>query len=457
MAKARTVYVCRECGAESPRWTGRCNSCQEWDTLEEKTVSKTAPSGWGARNQAPTARRPISLSLDEVEGADTARIPTGIEELDRALGGGCVRGGTILIGGDPGIGKSTLLLQMCQTAGDAGLKTLYASGEESPAQIKLRAKRLGVATQNLRLLAETDVELIAASIAGEGAELTVVDSIQTVFRPDVESPPGSVSQLRECAGRLINVAKSSGSTLFLVGHVTKQGAIAGPKMLEHMVDTVLYFEGEQFHSLRVLRTRKNRFGSTDEVGVFEMTEKGLMPIANPSEVFLSYHDETRSGSVVLPTIEGSRAILVEVQALLSRGAYGMPERKVSGMDYNRVCMLLAVLQRKTGSDIAGMDIFVNVAGGVRIREPASDAAACLAMVSSLRERPLKKMTIAFGEVGLAGELRGVNRPALRLREAEKMGFKRAIIPTGAARGLPQFKNLEIIPVSTLADAITEAF
>ena len=349
------------------------------------------------------------------------------------------------------------MLQACQSAGLLGISSLFATGEESLGQVKLRSRRLGVDTDNLRLVAETDVEVVAAALDGEGPDLAVVDSIQMVYFPQSPAPPGTAAQLRDCTARLIAAAKSSGCALFLVGHVTKQGAIAGPKMLEHMVDTVLYFEGERFHSLRVLRTSKNRFGSTDEVGVFEMTERGLAPIGNPSEAFLSEHEEDRPGSVVVPTLEGSRAILVEIQALLSKGAFGMPERKVSGVDYNRVCMLLAVLERRAGVSIAGMDVFVNAAGGVRTREPACDLAIALAVASSLRERPVRALTVALGEVGLAGELRSVARPELRLREAHKMGFKRAIMPRTSVKNLPELKGLEVIPTRDVAGAIEAAF
>jgi DNA repair protein RadA/Sms len=420
--KTRTVYACTECGGQSPKWQGQCPSCGAWNTLVE---SLAAPVPTRFENVAGT--RSAITKLSAVEARATQRIPTGLEEFDRVLGGGLVPGGVILLGGDPGIGKSTLLLQAGAALG-AAHRTLYVTGEESAEQIALRAQRLGLVNAPIELLAEVQLEAIVAAIGAASPEVVVIDSIQTMYTEALASAPGSVAQVRECAAQLTRMAKQRGIVVLFVGHVTKEGAIAGPRVLEHIVDTVLYFEGDTHSSFRLVRAIKNRFGAANELGVFAMTERGLKGVANPSALFLSQHAEGVPGSAVVATLEGSRPLLVEVQALVDPIQGGSPRRLAVGLDPQRLALLLAVLHRHGGVDTAGFDVFVNAVGGVRILEPAADLAVMLAVCSSLRNRALPAKALIFGEVGLAGEIRPVQRGQERLKEAAKLGFRTALIP-----------------------------
>ncbi|MFP4056533.1 MAG: DNA repair protein RadA [Candidatus Brocadiia bacterium] len=451
MAKTRTVFVCQQCGTHQPRWVGKCPACGEWDSLVEEVVGPSSAAG----PRPPAEAKPQALA--DVAGDEQARLRTGIGELDRVLGGGIVGGSAILVGGDPGIGKSTLLLQACDGLSLRGLRTLYVTGEESLAQMKLRAGRLGVEARELLVLAETSAEAIVGHIASARPHFAVVDSIQMVHSPEVGSAPGSVSQVRHSASQLVQTAKATGVPVALIGHVTKQGAIAGPRVLEHVVDTVLYFEGDRYHSYRLLRAAKNRFGPTNEMGVFEMRSSGLAEVAELSSVFVSQHRGAVPGSVVVPCIEGTRALLVEVQALVSRANYGTPERKVSGLDRNRVAMLLAVLERRADLVLAGHDVFVNAVGGVRLSEPAADLGAAIAMASSFTDRPVAPDLLAAGEVGLAGEVRGIPQVATRLREAARLGWKRAIVPRDNAQAIgPHPDGLALTLVASLDEALDAA-
>jgi len=451
MSKARSVFVCQQCGAQQARWLGRCPDCGEWDSLAEEAAAPARrhgdlPAG-GAKPQALSAIAP----------PEQARVRTGIGELDRVLGGGIVAGSVVLIGGDPGIGKSTLLLQACHGLGLQGYRTLYVTGEESLMQMKLRSDRLGLRSDGVLALAETNVDAVVAQIQATSPDLAVVDSIQMIYRPDIGSAPGSVSQVRESASQLVRLAKAGGVPIALIGHVTKQGAIAGPRVLEHMVDTVLYFEGDRHRSYRLLRAVKNRFGPTDEIGVFEMRNTGLAEVGDPADIFVSRQRGVTPGSVVVPTTEGTRSLLVEVQALVSRANFGTPERKVSGLDRNRVAMLLAVLEKRAELALAGHDVFVNVIGGVRIVEPGADLPAAIAIASSFTDRAVRPDLAAVGEVGLAGEVRGISQIDSRLREAAKLGWKRAIAPRDNARSLQgPFPGLEVVLVSTLVEALDAA-
>ena len=429
MAKEKSIYSCNECGGTSAKWLGKCPHCNAWNTLVE-TVAQPAPGT--AKNRfaslAPTA---AVMTLADIEATDVARTPTGQDELDRVLGGGIVDGGVVLIGGDPGIGKSTLLLQAMDALQRSGLPTLYVTGEESGAQVALRSRRLGIEGSQVNLLAEIQLEKILATIDAVQPAVAVIDSIQTVYSDQLSSAPGSVAQVRECAAHLTRMAKSTGITVILVGHVTKEGALAGPRVLEHMVDTVLYFEGDTHSPHRLIRAIKNRFGAVNEIGVFAMTEKGLKGVSNPSAIFLSQHSEPVPGSCVLVTLEGTRPLLVEIQALVDGGSPA-PRRLSVGLERDRLAMLLAVLSRHAGVACADQDVFVNAVGGVRISEPAADLAVMLAITSSLRGRPLPRGFIAFGEVGLAGEIRPAPRGQERLKEAAKLGFTTAIVPKANA-------------------------
>ena len=425
MAKQRKTYVCTECGGSFPRWSGRCPNCDQWNTLEE-VISAPAQ----ARDLLGTVAEGQAVELNEIQMEHLGRIGSGIPELDRALGGGILPGSTVLLGGDPGIGKSTIMLQaLGQIAGD-DVRCLYVTCEESLSQIKLRAARLALTGSPMLVASETSLEAICGLLAAREPQVAVVDSVQMVNTDRLDSPMGSLSQLKACAAELIRLAKQQGCALFLIGHVTKQGAIAGPKALEHMVDTVLYFESERFQSMRILRAAKNRFGSVNEIGVFEMTEEGLRDVPNPSALFLAERDAGESGSVVTATIEGNRALMVEIQALVAPSVYGTPERKASGIDYRRFSMLMAGLERRAGLSVAASDAFVNVAGGVRVPEPAADLPVALAIASSSRDVPFPADAVAFGEVGLAGEVRAVGHVDKRLKEAQKLGFERAFIPAG---------------------------
>ena len=425
MAKSRTLYYCRECGYESPKWMGQCPGCKEWNTFsEEPVVKKTASSG---RNGA-AAHIQEPKSLSEVKTDEDERMLTGIREFDRVLGGGMVVGSLVLVGGDPGIGKSTLLLQMCREMSAKQHKILYVSGEESLRQIKMRAERLGVFSDSLRLLSETNLESIENAIEVMKPGIVVIDSIQTMYREDIAASPGSVSQVRETTGTLLRIAKGMGITVFIVGHVTKEGVVAGPRVLEHMVDTVLYFEGENNAAYRILRSVKNRFGSTNEIGVFEMRGDGLREVPNPSEFMLQGKPEGEPGSVVAASLEGTRPILIEVQALICQTNFNMPRRTAAGTDYNRVNLLMAVLEKRAGIMLAGCDAYINVAGGMRVNEPALDLGIVLAILSSYRNRPVDSGTIVFGEVGLTGEVRAVNMAESRVAEAARMGYTACILP-----------------------------
>ncbi|TSE20111.1 DNA repair protein RadA [Tepidimonas alkaliphilus] len=430
MAKDRTLYLCRACGGSTPRWHGRCPHCGAWNTLEETVPAPEPPANARARFSAlrqGLAAEGTLARLADIEAADVARTPTGLAELDRVLGGGVVPGAVVLIGGDPGIGKSTLLLQALDALQRAGLPTLYVTGEESGAQVALRARRLGLGDSQMPVLAEIRLEAILATLRQQRPAVAVIDSIQTVYTEQLTSAPGSVAQVRECAALLTRAAKDSGATLVLVGHVTKDGALAGPRVLEHMVDTVLYFEGDAHSSFRLVRAIKNRFGAVSELGVFAMTERGLKGVGNPSALFLSQHREPVPGSCVLATLEGTRPLLVEVQALVDAGGPA-PRRLSVGLERDRLAMLLAVLHRHAGIATGDQDVFVNAVGGVRIAEPAADLAVLLAVASSLRGRALPRGFVAFGEVGLAGEVRPAQRGQERLKEAAKLGMAVAVVP-----------------------------
>ena len=428
MAKEKNVFICSECGGSSPKWLGKCPSCGAWNTLVE-SVAET-PSAGKNRFAALSGTAAVAV-LADIEAVDMARTPTGHEELDRVLGGGIVDGGVVLIGGDPGIGKSTLLLQALDSLQRAGRKTLYITGEESGAQVALRARRLGLDGSRVQVLAEIQLEKMLAVLDAVRPDIAVIDSIQTVYSEQLTSAPGSVAQVRECAAHLTRAAKSSGVCIVLVGHVTKEGALAGPRVLEHMVDTVLYFEGDTHSSFRLVRAIKNRFGAVNEIGVFAMTERGLKGVSNPSAIFLSQHSEPVPGSCVMVTLEGTRPLLVEIQALVDSGGPS-PRRLSVGLDRDRLAMLLAVLHRHAGVACMDQDVFVNAVGGVRISEPAADLAVLLAITSSLRGKPLPKGFFAFGEVGLAGEVRPAPRGQERLKEAAKLGFSVAVVPKANA-------------------------
>ena len=461
MPKERTLYVCQTCGASSPRWLGRCPACEAWNTLVE-TVAEPAASGPG-KNRLGGAFAALAPSgqvrrLAEIEAEDIARAPTGQAELDRALGGGIVAGGVVLIGGDPGIGKSTLLLQALDAlergAGGGALATLYVTGEESGAQVALRARRLGLAGSPVAVLAEIQLEKILATLAERQPAVAVIDSIQTLYSDQLTSAPGSVAQVRECAAHLTRWAKTGGGAVVLVGHVTKDGQLAGPRVLEHMVDTVLYFEGDTHSSFRLIRAIKNRFGAAGEIGVFAMTERGLKGVSNPSAIFLTPHAQPVPGSCVLVTLEGTRPLLVEVQALVDAGGPS-PRRLSVGLDRERLAMLLAVLHRHAGVGCGDQDVFVNAVGGVRIGEPAADLAVLLAIHSSLRGKPLPKGLVAFGEIGLAGEVRPAPRGQERLKEAAKLGFSAALVPKANApkRPLRDLEGLTLHPVERIEQAL----
>jgi DNA repair protein RadA/Sms len=445
MAKSKSIYSCAECGATSPKWQGQCPGCGEWNTLVESVGEKA--SGHRFESLAPTVRL---LKLSEIEARETERIATGIGEFDRALGGGLVPGGVVLIGGDPGIGKSTLLLQALSLL-SAACKVLYVSGEESGEQVALRARRLGLDTRSLQLMAEINLERILATLQAEQPQVAVIDSIQTLWSDQLSSAPGSVAQVRECAAQLTRLAKQSGITVILVGHVTKEGALAGPRVLEHIVDTVLYFEGDTHSSFRLVRAVKNRFGAVNELGVFAMTDRGLKGVNNPSALFLSQHGQDVAGSCVMVTQEGTRPLLVEIQALVD-AAHGNPRRLTVGLDAQRLAMLLAVLHRHAGIVCFDQDVFVNAVGGVKIGEPAADLAVLLSITSSLKNKPLPSKLIVFGEVGLAGEIRPAPRGQERLKEAAKLGFTRALIPE-ANRPKQGIAGMEVIAVRRVEEAV----
>jgi DNA repair protein RadA/Sms len=444
VARERTLFSCQSCGYQTPKWLGRCPDCGQWESLVEERIVPAKTNRKGTTSSTP---RPTPLAEIAAEGAE--RRTTAIGELDRVLGGGMVAGSAILIGGDPGIGKSTLLLQATASLAASGAKVLYVSGEESAQQIRMRGERLGVGDSQASILCETSLERIL-EVAGElAADVIAVDSIQTVTSGELASAAGSIGQVRESAARLVSFSKQNGAACFLVGHVTKEGALAGPRVLEHMVDTVLYFEGDRGHTFRVLRAVKNRFGSTNEIGVFEMKESGLAPVVNPSELFLSERPVGVAGSVVVAAIEGTRPILVELQALVTPSAFGTPRRTTLGIDSNRLALLVAVLEKKVGLHLTGQDIFLNVAGGFSIDEPAADLGAVAAVASSFLDRPIEPGTLLIGEVGLAGEVRAIHQAEARVREARKMGFRRCLLPAASERRLGASDGCELVGVESL--------
>ena len=447
MAKAnKTMFFCKECGYESSKWLGQCPGCREVGTFVEEPVGKkTKTATKSLLNSMPVTINQVTVNEEE-------RTSTGFSELDRVLGGGVVVGGLILVGGDPGIGKSTLLLQVCKNISNNGKKLLYISGEESLKQIKIRANRMGQFSDNLSLLSETSLDAIEAVIDETKPEIVVIDSIQTMFREDISSAPGSVSQIRESTNTLMQIAKGSGISIFIVGHVTKEGAVAGPRVLEHMVDTVLYFEGDRHASYRILRGVKNRFGSTNEIGVFEMREDGLHQVLNPSEFMLEGRPKDATGSVVSCLMEGTRPILVEIQALINHTAFGMPRRTAVGTDYNRVNLLMAVIEKHMGIQMGDYDAYVNVAGGMKITEPAMDLALVTALIGSYRNRVISSDTIVLGEVGLSGEVRVVSQAEQRVLEAKKLGFNRCILPSVCVKSLKNIAGIEIIGVNNIREA-----
>ena len=448
----KTVYFCQECGYESAKWMGQCPGCKAWNTFVEETVSAKKPAsgttGRTEKRQEPVILRDISLSEDE-------RQTTKIGELDRVLGGGIVPGSLVLVGGDPGIGKSTLLLQVCRNLAERQVSVLYISGEESLRQIKLRANRIGEFSDKLQLLCETNLEVIREVIQRKKPEVVVIDSIQTMFHEDVSSAPGSVSQVRESTNILMQIAKGMGVSIFIVGHVTKEGNVAGPRVLEHMVDTVLYFEGDRHASYRILRAVKNRFGSTNEIGVFEMCGTGLEEVKNPSEFLLNGRPEDASGSVVACSMEGTRPILVEIQALVCQSNFGIPRRTAVGTDFNRVNLLMAVLEKKVGIHLGSSDAYVNIAGGMKMTEPAIDLGICLAVVSSCKDIVIPDNVMVFGEVGLSGEIRAVSMAGQRVQEAKKLGFETVMLPEVCRSSVGKIEGIRLIYVSQIRDAIQD--
>ena len=449
MAKAKgSMFFCKECGYESAKWMGQCPGCKEWNTfVEEPGVRK------GNKIQRVSAQAAQATTLANISMTQEERISTGMEELDRVLGGGIISGSLVLVGGDPGIGKSTLLLQVCRNLSLLQKRVLYISGEESLKQIKLRAMRIGEFNDNLLLLCETNLDTIEQTIKKVSPDVVMIDSIQTMYREEVSSAPGSVSQVRESTNVLMQIAKGMGISIFIVGHVTKEGVVAGPRVLEHMVDTVLYFEGDRHASYRILRGVKNRFGSTNEMGVFEMRESGLCEVKNPSEFMLDGRPEDASGSVVACSMEGTRPMLLEIQALICRTNFGMPRRTANGTDYNRVNLLMAVLEKRVGLSLSDCDAYVNLAGGIKINEPALDLAIVMAIVSSYKNRNLDAKTICFGEVGLSGEVRGVSQAQLRVQEAIKLGFNTCILPQVSLDSLQSKKGIKLIGVGNVKEAI----
>ena len=451
---SKTVFCCQSCGYQAPKWLGRCPDCGQWETfVEEAQAAQAASRGRFSVSSLQTAPVPIdSVDLDQEE-----RILTGIKEFDRVLGGGLVPGTLVLIGGDPGIGKSTLMLQALHRLATQGYKVLYVSGEESIRQLRLRSKRLSTLSPELLVVSEIDMESILVMVDSTRPDVLVIDSIQTMFSPELTSAPGSVTQVRESTVRLMLMAKRTNTPIFLVGHVTKDGVIAGPRLLEHMVDTVLYFEGDRDHVFRILRAVKNRFGSTNEIGVFEMSEKGLNEVGNPSAAFLLERPENAPGSVVTASMEGTRPILVELQSLVSSTSFGNPRRTILGIDHNRVALLVAVMEKKIGMHLMGHDIFINVAGGVKINEPAVDMGIVSSIASSFLDQPVMKGTIVFGEVGLTGEVRAISHAETRVAEAKKMGFTRCLVPQSNVKRMAGIKGIKLVGVKNVEEAVEELF
>ncbi len=456
LAKSSTAYVCRECGAETPKWNGKCPNCGAWNSLEEVTLTPAVKSSGFSKSSGGVdlADKIVNLS-DPIDKENETRYHTGISELDRVLGGGLVKGSVVLIGGEPGIGKSTLLLQICEYMG-RDKEILYVSGEESVRQIKLRASRLGVTTENLYLLAESDARSICETISKNKPEIVIIDSIQTMSINDLNSSAGSITQVRECTSLFMRTAKNEEIPFFIVGHVNKDGAIAGPKVMEHIVDAVLYFEGERTLSYRILRAAKNRFGSTNEIGMFDMQNSGLVEVKNPSQMLLEGRPTGVSGCCVACVMEGSRPILAEVQALVTKSGLQVPRRSASGFDYNRVWLITAVLEKRIGFYFGNLDIYVNIVGGLKINEPAADLPVALALYSSLKDKPIGDNVIAFGEIGLGGELRSVSHLEQRLKEAERLGFEKCIVPKSGMSSIQGGHRIQIVPVSNLRQAFSAA-
>ena len=448
MAKGKnSVFFCQSCGYESTKWMGQCPACKEWNTMVEEVVDKKTTVTHKQITELQVSK------LNDVQSSPEERLDTHIKELNRVLGGGIVPGSLVLVGGDPGIGKSTLLLQTCRSLSDQHTSVLYISGEESLQQIKMRADRIGTFSDDMMLLCETNLDLIQGVIEERRPQVVVVDSIQTMFRENVNSAPGSVSQVREATSVLMRLAKERGIAIFVVGHVTKEGTVAGPRVLEHMVDTVLYFEGDRYTAYRILRAVKNRFGSTNEIGVFEMCQTGLREVPNPSEYMLDGKPQNASGSIVVCTMEGTRPLLVEIQALVCHSAFGMPRRTAAGVDYNRVNLLMAVLEKTVGVKLADQDAYINIAGGMKISEPAVDLGLVLSIISSFRNRPIAEDVICFGEVGLSGEVRSVNMVEQRIAEARKLGFKQCILPKVCMKNIQQVDGMQLKGVENVREAL----
>lgn len=452
MAKRKVKFICQDCGYESPKWMGKCPGCNAWNSMVEEVEKPASRRGAFAHSEETgIAAKPVSITA--IETINEARIYTDSKELNRVLGGGIVKGSLVLIGGDPGIGKSTLLLQVSSQLAAKKHSVLYISGEESLRQTKLRAERIGITSDHLLVYAETNLEEISRTIETIKPEFVIIDSIQTVFHPEITSAPGSVSQVRECTAELMRIGKTKGIAIFIVGHVTKEGSIAGPRLLEHMVDTVLYFEGERHHTYRILRAVKNRFGSTNEMGIFEMKEAGLEEVENPSEIFLEERSQGASGSTVVASMEGTRPVLVEIQALISPSSFGNPRRMATGIDHNRVSLLMAVLEKRVGMLLQNQDAYLKVAGGVKLDEPAIDLAVSVSIASSFRDQPTKPSDCIIGEVGLTGEVRRVSRIEQRVQEAAKLGFERVILPANNLGGWKKPEGIEVVGVSTVAQAL----
>lgn len=447
MAKTSTIFVCSNCGYESGKWLGKCPACNEWNSFYEEKLSKGTGGSITKEKKIVTPKK-----LNEVIGAEAARVKTGIGELDRVLGGGLVKGSLVLVGGEPGIGKSTLILQLCNSMSGDG-KVLYVSGEESAEQIKIRADRLGINNSDILFLGETDIDVIENNILDINPKLVIIDSIQTMYSEDITSAAGTVSQVREITSRIMRVCKSNEITTIIIGHVTKDGNIAGPRVLEHMVDTVLYLEGERYNTYRILRAVKNRFGSTNEIGMFEMRQEGMCEVTNPSDILITEREDNPSGSCIIASIEGTRPILVEMQALTSQSVFGIPKRTANGFDYNRLAVLIAVLEKRAGLALGGQDIYLNIAGGMKLNEPAVDLGIIATVASAYKNIPIPQSTVVMGEVGLTGEVRRINLIEKRLKEAEKLGFKTCIIPENNKKSLKDEYKLDIIGVKNIGEAL----